>query len=59
MSTRESEALSECKLDLRETFYFYRNVRAVDNGASRGAIGQSTQTGAKQFRGLLAKSIPQ
>jgi len=36
-------------LDLCETFYFYRNVPAVDNGASLGAIGQSAQTGAVAF----------
>jgi RNA polymerase sigma factor (sigma-70 family) len=49
MSTRESEPPPECKLDLREMFYFYRNVPAVDNGAWRGAIGQSTQNGAVAF----------
>jgi DNA-directed RNA polymerase specialized sigma24 family protein len=37
------------QLDLGETFYFYRDVPAVDNGASRGAIGQSTQTGVVAF----------
>jgi len=37
------------RLDLREMFYFYRNVPAVDNGASRDAIGQSTQDGAVAF----------
>ena len=48
-SAREREPQPECKLDLRETFYFYHNVPAVDNGASRGATGQSTQAGAFAF----------
>jgi RNA polymerase sigma factor (sigma-70 family) len=36
-------------LDLGETFWFDRNVPAVENGASRGAISHSTQTGAVAF----------
>jgi RNA polymerase sigma factor (sigma-70 family) len=37
------------QLDLWGTFYFYRNVPAVDNGASLGAVGQSAQTDAAAF----------
>src|SRR5216117_3447357 len=37
------------RLDLRATFYLDRNVPAVDDGSSRGAIGQSTQDGAVAF----------
>jgi RNA polymerase sigma factor (sigma-70 family) len=39
----------ESNLDFRTTFYIHRGVPAVDNGASRGAIGQRTQTGAVAF----------
>jgi RNA polymerase sigma factor (sigma-70 family) len=36
-------------LDHRTIFCLYRRVPAVDNGPSRGAIGQSTQNGAVAF----------
>jgi RNA polymerase sigma factor (sigma-70 family) len=36
-------------LDLKPTFYFYRNVPEVDNGALQRAIGQTTQDGAVAF----------
>jgi RNA polymerase sigma-70 factor (ECF subfamily) len=36
-------------VDLQATFCLYRRVPAVDNGASRSAIGQSTQNGAVSF----------
>ena len=39
----------DMQLDLRETFYFYRNVPAVNDGASGSAIAQSTQSGAVAF----------
>ncbi len=35
-----------CRLDFWALFYFYRSVPAVDNGASRREINQSTQDGA-------------
>ena len=37
------------RLDHYVTFCLYRRVPAVDDGASRGAIGQSTQDGAVAF----------
>src|SRR5437667_12125968 len=37
------------RLDHYETFCLYRRVPAVDDGSSRGAIGQSTQDGAVAF----------
>ena len=37
------------RLDFCTTFYLYRGVPAVENGASGSAIGQSTQTGAVAF----------
>src|SRR5205823_578585 len=37
------------RLDHYVTFCLYRRVPAVDEGASRGAIGQSTQDGAVAF----------
>src|SRR6266566_3931452 len=36
-------------LDLKPTFYFYRNVPEVDSGALQRAIGQTTQDGAVAF----------
>src|SRR6266536_1803550 len=36
-------------LAFRTTFYLNRGVPAVDEGASRGAIAQSTETGAVAF----------
>jgi hypothetical protein len=38
-----------CRLDFRAAFCFYRSVPAVDNGASLGAIGQSTRSDAVAF----------
>jgi len=38
-----------CRLDHCATFCLYRGVPAVDDGSSRGAIGQSTQDGAVAF----------
>jgi len=37
------------RLDLYETFYFYCNVPAADNGGLRGGIGQSIRTDAVEF----------
>jgi hypothetical protein len=37
------------KLDLKLTFYLYRNVPEVDSGALQRAIGQTTQDGAVAF----------
>jgi RNA polymerase sigma factor (sigma-70 family) len=37
------------RLAFPATFYLCRSVPAVDNGASRGAVGLSTQTGAVAF----------
>ena len=37
------------RLVLAGSFWLYRRVPAVDDGASRGAIGQSTQNGAVAF----------
>jgi RNA polymerase sigma factor (sigma-70 family) len=37
------------KLDLKPTFYLYRNVPEVDSGALQRAIGQTTQDGAVAF----------
>jgi len=41
----ERRTTQDMQLDLRETFYFYRNVPAVNDGASGSAIAQSTQDG--------------
>jgi DNA-directed RNA polymerase specialized sigma24 family protein len=41
--------LPGCRLDFPATFCLYRSVPAVDNAASRRAIGRSTQTGAVAF----------
>jgi RNA polymerase sigma factor (sigma-70 family) len=38
-----------CRLDFRATFWLYRCVPAVANGAPRSATGQSTQSGAVAF----------
>src|SRR5439155_18163550 len=40
------DAANVCRLDHYATFCLYRRVPAVDDGPSRGAIGQSTQDGA-------------
>jgi len=45
----ERRTAQDMQLDLRETFYFYRNVPAVNDGASGSAIAQSTQSGAVAF----------
>jgi hypothetical protein len=37
------------RLDLKPTFYLYRNVPEVDSGALQRAIGQTTQDGAVAF----------
>ncbi|PYJ72341.1 MAG: hypothetical protein DME75_05140, partial [Verrucomicrobia bacterium] len=43
------DAAKVCRLDHYATFCLYRRVPAVDDGSSRGAIGQSTQDGAVAF----------
>jgi len=45
----ERRTTQDMQLDLRETFYFYRNVPAVNDGASGSAIAQSTQARAVAF----------
>src|SRR5207244_11518306 len=41
--------VADCRLDFRATFWLYRCVPAVANGAPRSATGQSTQNGAVAF----------